>query len=141
MIKNETGLKEIEKFVKEKLSCYDTRDLKLYMRWSTGKHKINGYCRYTDFFTTCRVNKNNKYPIRFKYPVGTNQAGAGLSGFSWIIDESTAHDAEEAMAWIVGHETWHFLCKTKQEKGNFQTKANKAGFAWMREFKERRNKI
>jgi hypothetical protein len=68
------------------------------------------------------------------YAIGTEKWTHGI-GFSWIMDEEKVIDAEEAMVWIAGHEAWHYLCKTKQEKGNHQTKANKAGFAWLREFK------
>jgi hypothetical protein len=42
--------------------------------------------------------------------------------------------ADEAMVWIVGHETWHYLCKTRQLSGNWETRANRFGFEWLREF-------
>lgn len=34
---------------------------------------------------------------------------------------------EDALAFILFHEFWHYLCNTKQRKGNYETRANVYG--------------
>jgi hypothetical protein len=43
------------------------------------------------------------------------------------------------MAFVFGHELWHFLCRTKQKSGNWQTKANKFGIEVLEAFIRWRN--
>jgi Zn-dependent peptidase ImmA (M78 family) len=43
------------------------------------------------------------------------------------------------MVWIAGHELFHFLRHTRQVEGiQRETRANRWGFKWLREFKAER---
>lgn len=57
-------------------------------------------------------------------------------GFSWVYDREKIRSADDLAIWTLGHEIWHYLCHTKQVKGNYQTKANAFGFNLLRQFKK-----
>jgi hypothetical protein len=52
-------------------------------------------------------------------------------------DTEISNDNIEQLSWLLGHELFHFLRKTKQIEGqNTQSQANVFGFKFMREFKK-----
>jgi len=142
---NETSCNAAERFIQAKVqeSGYLVDNLRCRMKWSRGKHAVVGYCCYPDknstlYTISARVMKHARLPVNLKYGVGTWQKKTDDGGRLWgfVHDEESTGSHDQLMVWIVAHELWHFLCKTKQEKGNYQTKANVFGFKWMREFKE-----
>lgn len=58
-----------------------------------------------------------------------------VTGWKYISEEVTFCDQSEVLVFIFGHELWHFLCKTKQERGNWETKANKFGIEVLKAFR------
>lgn len=146
ILENNTTCTEAEAFLRRKLEGIKTefprnrklgKELQVFLKWSTGKQPMAGYCRYKDFFVTCRINKDLTYPYSFLDPVGTQTRIMENGGRAWtfVTQQVTFNDAEEAMVYLIGHEMWHFLCKTKQAKGNRQTKANLNGIKWLDEFR------
>jgi len=161
-IKNLTNCKKAEEFLKEKLKDYDTERLVVTMKYcDVFPHA--GFCRFpfkkvdgsrrggyfnwkTGLFRiTARVKpdiKERKFLDGLSYnliePIGSRQ----LDSHQWryIFDAERIEDDDENMVFILGHEIWHYLCKTKQAKGNYQTKANLNGFNWLRKFKGRLKK-
>jgi len=137
MIKNHTNLVHAEKFIRMKLEQYDTSKLKLHLKYTKSRtNSYDGYCRYKDFYTVAAINEELlklRLPFEMIWAIGTEQVTEQIYNFIEDSEEVTTFD--EVMVWIAAHELWHFLCKTKQEKYNYQTRANKFGFLWLREFK------
>ena len=157
---NQTSLKKAEEFLKRKMSGYTTVNLEVTMKEmpfpkSKAGQASRGFCKYPfvktkrmklgnmkagyyawkkgTFRITTAIDINLAYPYEERMPVATRQLAVD---FEWIYDKEMLRNAEENMVWILGHEVWHYLCKTKQEKGNYQTKSNANGYKWLREFKQ-----
>ena len=103
------------------------------MKWSKGKAEYAGYFRYKDFVMNCRVNGSNRYPFFLEQPVAYKQLGGGR--FRYVWDGDYINSCDEMMVWTFGHELWHFLCVTKQQRGNYETKANRNAFELLKEFR------
>lgn len=87
---------------------------------------------------TCRLSADTEYPKKVKLYVRPEVTKVGtMTFFSPREDEEVARTRQEHMAWLLGHELFHFLRKTKQVPGqNTQAQANVHGFEFMRKFKE-----
>src|SRR3989344_7496656 len=147
---NFTELKSIEPFILDELKKHKTefprnrkfgKELTINLKWADlgdSRASVVGYFRYKDFMMNCRVNKNALYPLIKKMPVGSKKLNSFFFNkpFRYIYDQEVLNNHEEAMVWVFAHELWHFLCKSKQAKGNFETKANKFAFEMLRKYKK-----
>jgi len=151
---NKTNCKKAEEFLIEKLKPYNTENLEVKMIYGDFRGGLNtGYCKYPmkEIKTKCgftkrrydksgivkitaEINKRRKLPDVEQESISTTQFPEKHC-FIFNLDKEEIRNDDENMVWILGHEVWHFLCKTKQERGNRQTKANANGFKWLREFK------
>jgi hypothetical protein len=150
---NKTPFQKAEKFIIKKLSSYNTDRLTIKMNYGDFKRKTQGHCSYPvkrvekpkgrskgwyidykkgEWKISTTVSKT-KDEDQIRMAVSTRQLGNGF--FEWLYDTETEVTDEEQMVWLLGHEIWHFLCKSKQEKGNWETRSNANGFKWLREFK------
>lgn len=137
---------EVEEFIVSFTNEYDKTRLGLVeLKITHGRQYFSGICNYPPkrtrnqpYHIICRVSKHNvlynRFPITVKENVGTNRyaltdSSGAVSGQGWsyVTEDITFYDQNEVMVFIFGHEFWHFLCKTKQERGNWETKANKFG--------------
>jgi len=63
-------------------------------------------------------------------------------GFFWIKRRIGFTCLEEMMVFLLGHEMWHYMCRSGKMKGtgqrNTQARADKEGVAWLQEFKTQR---
>jgi len=139
-LRNKTDFRRAELFFEEKMKKYDVSRLLVEMKYTSSEGVVTGWCQYPrkynrtePYHIIVRVNPNLNYPRMWNHYVGTIQIP---NGFSPIEDHEEFRSPEDAMVYVLGHEAWHFLCKTKQERGNWQTKANASGFKFLREFKE-----
>lgn len=141
-INNSTDCVKAEEFVRHIMQGFKTefpknkklgKELTINMKWSNSGQFCSGRMRCADFDASCRVSKHNVYPITVSEAVGTQKVDEHF--FVWVTERITFNDAEECMIYILGHELWHFLCETKQRKGNHQTKANKNGIDWLEKFR------
>lgn len=122
-------------WVQEKLSGYDTSKLRLHLKRHRRKDQwFSGYYRFEDFLIVAAIHERMRFPFLLQKPIGSKPNKRKRVGYDYLWDELAITSADQAMVWIVGHESWHYLCKTKQEKGNWETRANKFGFAWAAEF-------
>ena len=130
---NHTELLEAEDFIKEKIAPYNVSGLEIHLKWHNRQWWLtSGYCKYRRKLIVAAVKYGLEYPQIRRMPINTAQHP---DYYKWIYDKEQADSADEFMVWIAGHEFWHYLCRSKQAKGNCETNANKFGFEWMREFK------
>lgn len=151
-LKNKTGkCKKAEKWFRDCIAAsdYDTRRLWVEMKKSKSRKGVVGYCQYPRgsgaYLIRAGVNFDYKYPFELILAIGSKpfageMAGKGF-GFKWVEDKEEIRNVDDFMIWILGHELWHYLCHTKQAKGNYQTKANAYGFALLRAFKNGRKGV
>jgi hypothetical protein len=151
-ITNKTNCKLAEQFIVERMKQYKTDNLDINMSYGnfSAINSSAGYCRYPTkksasrrgwrfdlskgiFKIRVRVNERILYPFQEIMSVATKPINETM--WEWINDKEELRNEEENMVFVLGHEMWHFLCKTKQEKGNRQTKANAFGYKMLREFK------
>ena len=148
--RNFTDLNSIESFVLNELKNYKTefprnrkfgKELIIHLKWAKlqdNQSTTVGYFRYKDFLMNCRINQNADYPLVKKMAIGSKPCSHFFRPhlFDYIWDQESLNNHEEAMVWVFAHELWHFLCKSKQAKGNFKTKANKFAFEMLRKYKK-----
>ena len=132
---NQTDLHVAAEWIREKLSGYDTSKLRLHLKRHGRKDQVfSGYYRFDDFLIVAAVHEKLTFPFLLQKPIGSTPNKRRRVGYDYLWDELTITSADQAMVWVAGHECWHYLCKTKQEKGNWETRANKFGFAWAKAF-------
>jgi len=141
-IKNKIeGCEKAIDFILSEISNYNTTDLTVtLLNVNCDVHK--GYCEYPvqkrkglDYRITAGINPNLNYCVRVRYFIGTKQWTGATKGFSWIEQDTNLKDCNENLIWIFFHELWHFLCHSKQKKGNYQTKANVFGFDMLEKYR------
>jgi hypothetical protein len=109
-----------------------------------------GQCTYPDkkkgrlkYMVSARIRLREQYPYRyinFVRPEFVRMSEHSYEVSSRYSSEEIG-DAEDDMTWLVGHELFHFLRRTKQVPGsNTQSQANEYGFRFLREFKNWRCK-
>ncbi len=134
--RNSTELVRAPEFALERLESFDTRNLRLHLKYHRRKdQEISGYYRFEDFLVVAAVRRKQRFPLKNEWPVGSRKTGRGR-GWAWVWDNEPARNSEELMVWICGHELFHFLRHTKQISGiNRETRANRFAFEWLRAFK------
>ena len=79
---------------------------------------VDGYCDYPEWRRRSRKGFRIHCNVEGPYPYALRASGTRI------------RNQGEAVAWILGHEMFHFLCETGQVSGrNSETKANEAGKA------------
>ena len=132
---NNTDCDLAAQWIGEKLAAYDTSLLRLHLKRHRRRDQLfSGYCRYDDFLIMAAIHEHMPLPFLLQKPVGSKPNLRKRVGYDYVWHEAPVRTANEAMVWVVGHECWHFFCKTKQHKGNWETRANKFGFEWLAEY-------
>ncbi|MBN1844743.1 MAG: hypothetical protein JW810_03600 [Sedimentisphaerales bacterium] len=132
---NATELTLAADWICRKMSRYDTRRLRLHLKRHRRKDQIfSGYCRYSDFLVVAAVHQRLPLPFSLAKPVASRPNRRRRCGFDYIWQEMTIATEDQALVWIAGHECYHFLCKTRQLSGNWETRANRYGFECLAEF-------
>ena len=130
-------------FLRQKVAQFDARNLeylRLYDRTGvTATKGVWGRCRYPNrkkklgYRIRCCVSIA-QFPNPVKWAVGTRQLDPRQ--WEWVWREDQFHTLEEALVWIAGHEAFHWLRHSRQIPGrNHETQANRAGFAWLDEWR------
>ncbi len=136
-LKNQTGCAEAERFIRKEAGGFRTEDLAAWMKYTRQKNAaVRGYYNRRSIRIVAAVNSSAKLPLLLRYPVRTEVIPGGR--FRWIYDEEPAGTSDDLMVWVFFHELHHFLCHTKQARGDWQTRANAFGFEYLRKFKARR---
>ncbi len=132
---NLTDLQIAANWICNKLKEYDTTKLRLHLKRHRRRDQLfSGYCRYEDFLVVAAIHEKMPLPFCLTKPIGSKPNRRRRRGFDYLWKEMSVATEDQAMVWVAGHECWHYLCKTKQQKGNWETRANKFGFAWLEEF-------
>jgi hypothetical protein len=133
---NQTDLVAAPAFILKQLEPFDTSKLRLHLKFHRRKDQaVSGYFRYKDLLVMAAVRENQRLPLKNEWPVGSRKS-RGPRGWAWVWDGEPVHTRDELMAWIAGHELFHFLRHTRQVEGiQRETRANRFGFKWLREFK------
>ena len=156
ILQNKTSCKDAEDFFCDEMQKYITDNLIIIMDY-TKSRLMNGRCHYPikkvakpmgrskglyvdikkgAFKIIANVKQSVLYPYLLKQAVGSKKEN-NINGFDYIWDSELLFNINDTMIWLLGHEVWHFLCKTKQKKGNYQTQANKFGFEFLRNYKKK----
>jgi len=151
-IENRTGLGECEKFLREKVKAHDFSRVVITLKYTRRNcqrpHTGVVYwppprSRKGIYTLICRVNRRTNFPYSCKAAIGTVQTGNG--DYEYIYERVVFSDVEEAMIFVIGHEVFHYLRRTKQIPGrNTEPQANQFGLKWLEEFRkwrERRRQI
>ncbi|MBN1766282.1 MAG: hypothetical protein JW860_13565 [Sedimentisphaerales bacterium] len=132
---NSTELNRAADWICQRLEQYDTTKLRLHLKRHRRRDQVfSGYCRYEDFLVIAAIHEKLPLPFCLCKPISTRPNRRRRRGFDYIWHEMPVYTEEQALVWVTGHECWHYLCKTKQLKGNWETRANKYGFQWLDEF-------
>jgi hypothetical protein len=139
-IRNFTGeLERAEAFVRAKCALIATDGLSIHIKHTRAKRRdVTGYYRFADRRIVLAVKRRLRYPRHAAYGVGSvalEQKPVRGRAFKLIWHEDRFASADDLLAFVAGHEIWHFLCHSGQRKGNHETKANCNGFSWLREFR------
>ena len=138
---NATDLPLAPNWIKNKLKAYDTRPLRFHLKRHRRKDQLfSGYCRYKDFLIVAAIHEKLPLPFLLQKPIKSKPNSRTALGYEYIWREMTVTTADQALVWVAGHECWHYLCKTKQQKGNWETRANNFGFDWLEEFTQQTTK-
>jgi len=145
ILKTNLHIPDIRDLLFEQLKNYKTDDLHLSIKAKHfNKHERKVYGSNTGDVSTLRKNKPYNMHILVnsgkEYPE-TEKWGIQLYKNKYVFDADRIYTRDEALAWILGHEFWHYFCFTKQERGNFETKANACGFRWLRNFRMKHEPI
>ena len=134
---NATDLTQAATWIRQKLASFDTSLMRLHLKRHRRKDQVfSGYCRYDDFLVVAAIHQRMPLPFLLQKPIGSVPNKRRKRGFDYIWHEQVIETAEQALVWVAGHESWHYLCKTGQMKGNWETRANRYGFAWSQEYTE-----
>lgn len=129
---NATNLHQAADWITRQLEPYDTSRLRLHLKRHRRADQIfSGYCRYDDFLVVAAIHHKLPLPFRLAKPIGSTPNRRRKCGYDYLWHDTVIATEEQALVWVVGHECWHFLCKTKQESGNWETRANRFGFDWV----------
>ncbi len=139
-IKNFTGtLDAAEAFIRAKAEHFDTDGLSVHIKYTRAKGRdLNGYYRLDDSRIVVAVKRRLRYPRQAAYGVGSQPVRsprAGKRPYRLVWHEETFRSPDDLLVFAAGHEVWHYVCHSGQRKGDFETKANCAGFAWLTEFR------
>jgi hypothetical protein len=128
---NATDLHEAAEWIQQQLEPFDTSPLRLHLKRHRRKDQLfSGYCRYDDSLIVAAIHEKMPVPFLLQKPIGSTPNKRRRCGYDYLWHELVIETEAMAMVWVVGHECWHYLCKTKQMKGNWETRANKYGFEW-----------
>jgi hypothetical protein len=137
-LRNFTGrLQRAEAFIRAKFALVRTRGLSIRIKYTRAYDaEISGYYRWDDRRMVVAVQAGLRYPFKAAYSVASKGRGhrARLST-QQIWYEELFDSADDLLVFVAGHEMWHYLCHTRQRKGDQETKANCHGFLWLSEFK------
>ena len=140
IIKTKLHIPIILKFLSEQIISYKSENLILDIKakhFNSHERKIygsnTGECvtglrKGQPYKIHIKVNSGKEYPDNEKW-------GICLYKNKYVFDSANIFSRDEALAWILGHEFWHYFCYTKQERGNVETKANACGFRWLRAYR------
>jgi len=140
-LKTRLHIPVIREFLDKQIVRYNTSDLNINV-WSKLFSKKEKKELGTNGGECVPPLKNENYKIRIwidekaHYPQDERCEVSTIKN-RFIFDKVRVHNKDESLAWILGHEFWHYLCFTKQESGNVETKANTNGFKWLRIFRKR----
>ena len=134
--RNYTDLALAPEFILRRLEPFDTVKLRLHLKFHRRKDQpVSGYFRYEDFLVVAAVREKQRFPLKNQWPVGSRKSRCPR-GWAWVWDEEPVRTRDEIMVWIAAHECFHFLRHTRQVDGiQRETRANRFGFLWLREFK------
>jgi len=133
-------------FLRGRLARFDFRHLEYFRLYDRINASVTvgvwGRCKYPNrkkklgYRIRCCVSiTRSEFPYPAKWAVGTRQLDA--KNWEWVWREDQLRTLEEAVAWIAGHEAFHWLRHSRQIPGrNHETQANRAGFAWLDEWRE-----
>ncbi len=140
--RNYTDLVAAPAFILKYLAAFDTSKLRLHLKFHRRKDQaVSGYFRYNDFLVMAAVREKQRFPLKNEWPVGSRKS-RGPRGWAWVWDGEPVRTRDELMVWIAGHELFHFLRHTRQVEGiQRETRANRFGFLWLREFKAERKAL
>jgi hypothetical protein len=138
-IKNFTGeLERAEAFLRAKCALISTDGVTIHIKHTRAERRdVTGYYRFADRRIVIAVKRRLRYPRHAAYGVGSvalAEKPARGRAFELVWHEGRFTSADDLLAFVAGHEIWHFLCHSGQRKGNHETKANCNGFLWLREF-------
>jgi hypothetical protein len=139
-ITNFTGeLARAEAFIRAKCALISTEGLTIHIKHTRAKRRdVTGYYRFADRRIVIAVRRRLRYPRRAAYGVGSvtllHKPPRGRP-YKLVWHEDRFDGPDDLLAFVAGHEIWHFLCHSGQRKGDHETKANCNGFLWLREFK------
>ncbi len=135
---NATNLQLAPDWIANQLQAYDTSKLRLHLKRHRRRDQFfSGYCRYHDFLVVAAIHHKLPLPFQLAKPIGSTPNRRKKCGYDYVWQETLIATEEQALVWVAGHECWHFLCKTKQHSGNWETRANKFGFQWVQQFNAR----
>ena len=139
-IQNFTGqLERAEAFLRAKCALISTEGLSIHIKHTKARGRdVNGYYRFADRRIVVAVKRRLKYPRKAAYGVGSvsvARRSPRARPFKLVWHEERFDGPDELLAFVAGHEVWHFLCHSGQRKGDYETKANCNGFLWLTEFK------
>lgn len=139
-IRNYTeDLARAEAFIRAKCALIATDGLSIHIKYTRAKRRdVTGYYRFADRRIVIAVKRRLRYPRTAAYGVGSvTLARKPPRGrpFKLVWHEERFASPDDLLAFVAGHEVWHFLCHSGQRKGNHETKANCNGFLWLREFR------
>jgi hypothetical protein len=132
------GHQRVEAFIRAKAALIDTSGLSVHIKHTRSRGRdVTGYYRFADRRIVIAVKKRLKYPRRAAYGVGSRpveRKRLGSRPYKLVWHEETFTGAEDLLAFVAGHEFWHFLCHSGQRRGDFEVRANCHGFMWLGEF-------
>lgn len=150
------SIKEATAFIRQYVLGFDISRLgKLELKITYGRQYYSGMCKYPPkktrnkpYHIVCRVSNLNpiRLPVTIHENIGTRtydlhdpQGNVSGQGWSYVTKEMTFYNQNEVMVFVFGHEFWHFLCKTKQRRGNWETKANLFAIDLLDEYRDWRS--
>lgn len=132
---NLTDLTVGPEWICQQLASFDTAALRLHLKRHRRKDQLfSGYCRYNDFQIVAAIHEIMPLPFLLQKPTGSTPNGRKRCGYDFVWHEMKVATEDQALVWVVGHEIWHYLCKTRQMRGNWETRANRFGFDWLARF-------
>jgi hypothetical protein len=139
-IMNFTGeLARAEAFIRAKCALIGTEGLSIHIKHTRAKRRdVTGYYRFADRRIVIAVKRRLRYPRTAAYGVGSiTPLRKPLKGrpYKLVWHEDRFENPDDLLAFVAGHEIWHFLCHSGQRKGDHETKANCNGFLGLQEFR------
>lgn len=140
----------VVRFANEQLAEFDLSKLDSFSIGHTRITSHSGYCKYPirekkgspKFVRGYRITASAhpepvRYPLTEAIAIGTEQKGVNF--FEYVLHPVTFATPDEAMVWVAGHETFHFLRHSKQIPGrNTEPSANRYGLEWLDRWRKTR---